>query len=794
MKKLVHKTLFIFGYTLFSIVFPFSSIQVSAKDIQTINNLVVFAQFDDVQDYNFMEQYTNDIISMCNDTSIQHSLKSYINTISYGKADTNSYFPQMQNDTIIPYQLKQSKEDYMNSELLAIEVLSNLDIPTDMDLDANNDNIIDNIILVVDGEATTMDDILWAKAFYLGGLEINGLSTGYVNIHNSFSLFEGIISGGVGVICHEFLHSLGYPDLYRNSSTEGVPVGTWDIMASNSIFLQYPLAYQRSKISNWLESTEITQDGSYTLKSVNNNDGNRLYILKTPLSDTEFFALEYRVQGAKYSDEMDTKIYGTGLVVYRINTQYNGNYKYTNDGIYVFRPNETSLGAGNGDISLSCYGGENAPNEVGSLNLQDDISKGALVYSNGLNSGIKISDISINGDEVNFNIQFADISNVPLWKSVSNNFENVSCLDMVSYNDIPYILTSNGFYANVSYKYNDDWISIGDSFGSGNYGSVNNSKITICNGTPYVIFNDYDYNLNLYAYDNTNNSWNLLYHGDSIAQYTDITSNNDTLYIAYTTGSYPYRLNVLSYDIGTNSIDIIGSNLSENACNISISYSNDTLLVAYRDLNDNNIPKLLTYNSNSWNSQNISNDSCSIVSTDENLVMTIGSSSRVYKFQDDSLNEILLPNIDGSIFDAVPLIKEDSIYLAINTQNPTDFFVYNLNDDSTEKLGNSLSQEVVNYPNLICSNNSLYVAYISNNALNIKEFPISNKDDIQNDNILGDLNLDNHVDYLDTLILKKHILNISYLTDTQKLLADLNNDSYINILDYICIKNMILNY
>ncbi|MDE5792404.1 MAG: hypothetical protein K2H66_02645, partial [Oscillospiraceae bacterium] len=291
-----------------------SDISATAKDsIGQFNNIVLFAQFNQLSESNFMQDRTEDIISMCNATDTFHSLTGYINAISYNQMQVTSYFPQMQDNIITPYVLALDESSYFTCEQIAIEILQNITIPDNIPMDGNSDGIIDNIILVVDGEAKDINSPLWARAFSANGIKLNGLSVNRVNIQNSKQLFENQITGAEGVLCHEFLHSLGYPDLYRNDRT-GTPVGLWDIMATDSVFLQYPLAYHRAKISNWLESEDITTSGTYTLYPACSDNGNRLYLLKTPLSDTEFFAVEYRQQGAKYSDELDVKIYGTGLV------------------------------------------------------------------------------------------------------------------------------------------------------------------------------------------------------------------------------------------------------------------------------------------------------------------------------------------------------------------------------------------------------------------------------------------------------------------------------------------------
>lgn len=65
------------------------------------------------------------------------------------------------------------------------------------------------------------------------------------------------------------------------------------------------------------------------------------------------------------------------MVVYRVNTAVQGNYRSDTDGIYVFRPDETTLNAGGGDLTRSCYGGKNAPDSIGSTDLESTFADGA---------------------------------------------------------------------------------------------------------------------------------------------------------------------------------------------------------------------------------------------------------------------------------------------------------------------------------------------------------------------------------------------------------------------------------
>lgn len=236
---------------------------------------------------------------MCNDDSTYRSLSKYIDTISNGKMKVTSYFPQLKDGVIQPYVLQQSREEYTDYNQYAVEMLQNIPVPEDIPLDGNFDGFVDNVVLVVDGQANTVEDPLWAKAFFVGGLNINGSTVGYVNLQNGYGMVHSTIFNGIGTLCHEFLHSMGYPDLYHRSDVSGDPVGQWDIMSYATYFLQYPLAYQRYAISGWLDAETITTNGTYTLQPASASEGSRLYLLKTPLSDTEF--LPWNIAGVAHS-------------------------------------------------------------------------------------------------------------------------------------------------------------------------------------------------------------------------------------------------------------------------------------------------------------------------------------------------------------------------------------------------------------------------------------------------------------------------------------------------------------
>ncbi|MDE5557598.1 MAG: right-handed parallel beta-helix repeat-containing protein [Ruminococcus sp.] len=768
---------------------------VAENSTEQLYNIVLFAQFDSLSESNFMQERTEDIISMCNATDTFHSLSGYINAISYGQMQITSCFPQMQDDIIIPYVLSSSENNYQTCEQIAIEILKNITISDNIQMDGNGDGVIDNITLVVDGKADNMTSPLWARAFSLNGMKLNGYNVNRVNIQNSKQLFENQITGAEGVLCHEFLHSLGYPDLYRNNRT-GTPVGAWDIMASDSVFLQYPLAYQRAKISNWLASEDITETGTYTIYPASSDNGNRLYLLKTPLSDTEFFAVEYRQQGARYSDELDVKIYGTGLVVYRVNTEIDGNFKSDKDEIYIFRPEETNLDAGEGNIFLSNYGGTNAPDSVGSLDWNADITDNALVYSNGTNSGIYIHDIIMNEKSLTFSVDFADVSDTKLWESVNHNLEDNKPYQLaVSEDNTVYLITADNSYAQLYKCDNNNLIKIGNPLGSGGYMDMNQPKLVCSGNTPYVLYQDKNFLLHICRYDVLSGIWTEIYKTTEIAQYADITADENKLYFTYTTGNFPYALNVACYDSQTEKSEIIGETIAENACNMSIAILNHNPVIAYRDINDANKPKLAIYENKNWNITTISDNACGTVSmtSDGNTawIAPSGNGNAVYQFSNKKITAYPLPeSISENIFTQIPVLIDDKCYLAVNTQNPDELSVYSLNDTTWEMTGNLLATDIVNSLSLAYSKQTLYCSYYTDNGTAIiRQLKL---DSLNQNSRTGDVNADGKFDISDIVLLKKWILCVPDTTLADWQAGDLYQDGILDIFDLCRMQYMLL--
>lgn len=639
----------------------------AAQDAEVVHNLVLFAQFADAQQENFMEGRAERIQTLCEDRGTVRSLAGYVDVISYGKMQIACHYPQLENGAITPYQLSGTQDSYWNVDLVALEILREVSVPEDTPLDGNGDGMVDNVILILDTTEAGANGTYWPCAFSLTGVSINGKETGRVNLLNDIAVFECTISGGAGVICHEFLHSIGYPDLYRADDRSGTPVGAWDIMASNSIFMQYPLAYLRTSASGWLEAKDITENGTYTLSAASADHGNRLYLLKTPLSDTEFFAVEYRQQGTPFSEEMDVKICGSGLVVYRVNTEVDGNRKSDRDQIYVFRPGETQLDAGEGTLSQSNYGGAGSPNEIGSLDLSAGVADGALVYSDGTNSGIRLSEITMNGESLSFAAEFAPVADQELWKSAANAspLAGTSSLDLaVSESGVVHLFCENESGGTL-YRLSDGALTRISAI----TGSCYQPKLAFVGDTPYVLYHDAAYRPVLARYDG---AWDTVYQGDVLSQYTDLAAADGRVYLCETIGEFPYVLQVKCYDPQSGDCALLGQTIAENACNVSVTANADGVMVGYRDLADANKPKLSVWAQGAWQTHTLSESGCdAVVATADAQTVQIavtGKSEGMYRYEDGVITQTALPVGAGACFGATPLLNGGQLFVMMNTQ------------------------------------------------------------------------------------------------------------------------------
>lgn len=119
---------------------------------------------------------------------------------------------------------------------------------------------------------------------------------------------------GIGVMCHEFSHALGLPDLY---DTNGIAFGMdiWSIMdygcyMSNGYSPVAFTAYERD-FMGWRKLQEISTSGYYTLNPIASPEGVGLKVVN-PANSDEYYILEARL---KSNWDATLSRYGHGMQV-----------------------------------------------------------------------------------------------------------------------------------------------------------------------------------------------------------------------------------------------------------------------------------------------------------------------------------------------------------------------------------------------------------------------------------------------------------------------------------------------
>ena len=378
------------------------------------------------------------------------SLKEYVEKYTYHKMTTKTtFFPQDKSGNVVSVMLSKNRSYYMKKsasnpngytltqarereEELVNEILSKAKESIERvfnasDLDKNNDGNVDAISFFIEADKVTEDKVEWSDLLWshkISGMNLNVTLEGKkVNTYNLINTYDSNYLGGVfsmnqgtyGTIIHEYMHVLGLPDLYRYNSG-GDPVGFYDIMATTTNYNpQGILAYMTSEYNNlgWNSLSEVKSSTSVTLNKpqYSNPSEKRAVKIVSPVNEDEFFIVEYYEKRDKVYAS-DTSI-SDGLVVYRINSKVkNGNMNGTstgkNDYLYVFRPNETGCGKGEGNLNQAVLS-KNGRSSIGKpLNTTYSWNNDTLFYSNGTNSGITINITSSSSNSITFDI------NVPI--------------------------------------------------------------------------------------------------------------------------------------------------------------------------------------------------------------------------------------------------------------------------------------------------------------------------------------------------------------------------------------------
>lgn len=429
-KSLLSIALFVCGLLLWK--------PVQAEAATQVDNLVLMVNFSDDGENTFQtnfsryqEMYTGPA------SEPNRSVSRYISTISDGQVTVNTYFPQVVNNVFQPITIQGSAsaypdaahgEQFVQQVITAAQNTSGLYFPPKLD-SMHGGDYIDNLTIIVQVDENNTSGAFGSRKADWGNNQtlLYGWHVGAYNVLPTSMLRLGTAyDQGYALASHEFLHTLGAPDLYRTAGETGNPVGRWwDLMAGPNFTASYPLAYTRRELG-WMEIETLKDSGTYTLWPAERTSGTRAYILKTSRSDSEFFVVEYRKKPENRQD-YDYYIPESGLIVYRVNNavDYHTN-KEGNNYIYVFRKDTTDPAKAQENAFKATVGGQYR-SSLGSSDLNAHYTSDTIFYSDGSNSGIVIDNVVTKEDgSVSFDVEFPVLSADSYWLPKGESINGLS--------------------------------------------------------------------------------------------------------------------------------------------------------------------------------------------------------------------------------------------------------------------------------------------------------------------------------------------------------------------------------
>lgn len=171
------------------------------------------------------------------------------------------------------------------------------------------------------GNGTTV----WANCWTTAGATLRGKDVRWYTMSGELSpvkIKDSTIPvvNGLGVICHEFSHSLGLPDMYpteKSAYLDNQEMEYWDLMDGGEYTHAgfCPTAYtafEKEQMGWQVDIKTLDSDASVTMTK-STERGGKAYKIVNPQNDKEYLMLEYiQLEG------WNQYLFGNGLLVYHV--------------------------------------------------------------------------------------------------------------------------------------------------------------------------------------------------------------------------------------------------------------------------------------------------------------------------------------------------------------------------------------------------------------------------------------------------------------------------------------------
>ena len=190
--------------------------------------------------------------------------------------------------------------------------------------DWDGDGTVEQVYVVYAGKGEAdggADDTIWPHEWDLfdatgSSIKLDGKT---INTYACGGEQDGSTgeTAGIGTMCHEFSHCLGYPDFYDTDYSGGQGMGDWDLMCSGSYNGggYQPAGYTSYErwVAGWKTPTELVNTQSITNMKALQDTGSDTYVIYNKGNRNEYFLLENRQKTG-----WDASLPGKGLLILHV--------------------------------------------------------------------------------------------------------------------------------------------------------------------------------------------------------------------------------------------------------------------------------------------------------------------------------------------------------------------------------------------------------------------------------------------------------------------------------------------
>ena len=262
------------------------------------------------------------------------SVRKYFKDVSFGKYEPtfDVYGPVTLPSALKTYGGTQDSGKGERMDLLLQDACALMNDSLDFSqYDGNADGVVDLVIVIYAGYSEAFsgnsNECIWPKSGTTSGGTYDGVRVSRYAVGAELVGFPGCYSKppykrihGIGVMCHEFCHTLGLPDLYptvNSSKGDNQAMEYWSLMDSGSYLINsyapVSLTAWEREAFGWIDIPTLTEPGDMTIKAI--DDGGSAYRIMNDNdeSGSEYFIIE-NIQNIGHNLRQK----GHGLLVYHV--------------------------------------------------------------------------------------------------------------------------------------------------------------------------------------------------------------------------------------------------------------------------------------------------------------------------------------------------------------------------------------------------------------------------------------------------------------------------------------------